>query len=102
MEQDPELSYTTYMSAADHIALHGLRSDASVAEVPLRHTLISGTSQGSMIATIGHSPHSLIIINDWHVAEQQLVEFTCLPRAVAINAAQDTIAVVSINGLLSL
>ena len=66
MEQDPELSYTTYMSAADHIALHGLRSDASVAEVPLGHTLISGTSQGSMIATIGHSPHSLIIINDWH------------------------------------
>ena len=92
--------YALYHGGRRAFVLSYLLDDTVAATVELGHTLTSGTAEGNMIATIGSFPDSVIIINDRHDHhQQQLVELTHQPVAVAISPAQDTIAVMLINGL---
>ena len=100
MSSDSEAQYTVYVHGSRGLTFRTVLDGAAIAEVPLGHKLINGTSVDEMIATIGRLPYSVIIINDRHEYEQQqLVELPDIPRAVAISPAQDTVAVILGAGL---
>ena len=101
MDQDSEAQLVPYSAGAKSIKFHRLLDGEEVAEVPLGHTIVRGTSRDDMIATVGHFPHSMIIITDRHVPEQQrLVNLPVRPCAVDISQAKDKIAVILDNGLI--
>ena len=101
MAHDNQALYLPFVQGATSLALtHALDGDV-VAEVPLGHTLINGTSRDDMIATIGREPLSVVIINDRHEHEhQQLIELSSQPLVVAISPAQDVVAVMLPTGRL--
>ena len=100
MAQDADSQVVMYISGSASLPLLSLRDGEVVAEVPLGHTLIRGNSRDDMIATIGFSPCSVVIINDRHEHEQQLcIELSDMPVAVAISPAQDTVAVMLDTGV---
>ena len=100
MHQDPEALIVLFVDKAKSLAFRSVHDGAVVAEVPLGHTLISGTSRDDMIVTVGQRPDSLIIIRDRHAPEkQQLVALSCYPVGVAISPTLDTIAVMLNDGL---
>ena len=100
MASESEAHYTVYVHGSRGLIFRTVRDGEVVAEVPLGHKLIDGTSKDDMIATIGRLPYSVVIINDRYEHEQQqLVELPDMPRAVAISPAQDTVAVILGAGL---
>ena len=98
MALSAETQYTLYIDGTQSITLLSVHDGEVLSEVPLGHRLVGGTSNGNMIATIGEAPYSVNIINDRHKHEQQLLELSDEPVAVAISPAQDTIAVMLDNG----
>jgi hypothetical protein len=100
MEHDTEAQVVMYISGETSLTFRSLRDGEVVTEVPLGHRLFTGTSKSNTIATIGREPLS-VIINDRHEHEQQqqLLELSSQPLAVAISPAQDTVAVMLENGM---
>ena len=90
---DPKTVYALFECGAIIVTFHSLLDGAVVAEVSLGHALIGGTSSDDMIATIGLNPYSVIIINDRHEREQQLIKLPGKPKVIAISPAHDTVAV---------
>jgi hypothetical protein len=100
MDQDPAAQYMPYVSGATSIKAYRMSDGEVVAEVPLEHSVVSGTSRDDMIASIGSGPSSMIVIRNRHVPEQQqLVELSGYPSAVAISPDKHTIAVALSSGL---
>ena len=100
MAHDNQALYLPFVQGATSLALTHALDGEVVAEVPLGHTLINGTSRDDMISTIGYDPCSVVIINDRHEhKQQQLLELPDFPRAVAISPAQDAVAVMLDTGV---
>ena len=99
MALDPQAQFTVYIDGSRGLALRSVLDGEVVTEVPLGHSLYSGTSKDNMIATIGYNPDSVIIIKDRHEhVQQQLLGLSDMPLAVAISPAQDTIAIMLVSG----
>ena len=100
MEHGPDALCVLYHMEASSIEFQRVRDGEVVASVPLAHRLISGASQGNMIVTIGHTPCSMIIINDRHAPEvQQLLVLPHRSSAVAISPTRTLIATLLGDGL---
>ena len=90
--------YAVYTNGSEIVMLRSVLDGEVVSTLPLRHMLLGGTSRDDMIATIGRLPDSVIIISDLKEHEEQRIDLPVRPRAVAISPAQDTVAVLLING----
>ena len=103
MALDPQAQFTVFISSSSGLTFRSMLDGEVVAQVPLGHSLFTGASMGSVIATIGYKPDSVIVINDRHEHhQQQHVDIPFMPLAVAISPAQDTIAVMLANGMMCL
>ena len=100
MDRDTEEQYMPYVAGSRSIKAYRMTDGEVVAEVPLGHKLVDGTSRDDMIATVGNDPFSMIVISNRHVPEQQqLVELSGFPSAVAISPDKHAIAIALSNGL---
>ena len=100
MDLDPATLLVPFIRGESRIRFHRVLDGEVTAEVPLGHSVIKGTSQDDMIVTIGHTPRSAIIIDGRNTPDkQQLVPLAHMPKAVAISASKDTIAVLLGSGL---
>ena len=101
MDLDPATLLVPYIYGESCLRFYRVLDGEVTAEVPLGHKVMKGTSQDDMIVTIGHTPPSMIIIEDLHTPEEQhTVLLAHWPKAVAISPAKDTIAVMLIHGVV--